>query len=191
MKKFILLGSLIVLALSTRTDANLGTVTAGSISGVSADFGSGALTIDPTNGITIGTGSGTLNKIKWGGGVFVGSFASGDLRLNGDVVRLTDGTTNAFWAPSFGGFYPSSTSMTLGLSSAKWGSLWTNEIQLTGDLHMSGDLRWTPPTTTSSDQPVVYSTGNAILYRKTNAYSGTCSSPSSITVEGGIITGCS
>lgn len=56
-------------------------------------------------------------------------------------------------------------------------------------VHIDGDIKWYgPPTTTSDDSPVVYSSGNQQFYVKSNGFTGTVNSPSQIVVQNGIVT---
>jgi len=157
--------------------ANLGTVTAGSISGVTATFG-GAVTLD-SSGISIVTGSASVNKIKFSSGASVYTTTSNDLVLLGTDILIAAPGGSAVWTGS--AFYSNTAGDDLGTSSARWEHLF-----------LSGDINWvSPPTTTSPDYPLVYSTGNTIIYRKTDGFDGTCNSPTSIIIERGIVTGCS
>ncbi len=177
----------LVLALSTLTLAALmfvadvaATVTGGSITGTTAEF-AGTVVLDGS-GITIDAGSGSANQVKWtdGSGIFSQT----------DNLRLSSQDEINFTLPNFAniefsefGITPTGVNdgLELGTSSDPWDKLW-----------VESEIQWaSPPTTTSSDDPVVYSSGNAKLYRKTNGFSGTCAPSDTLTVQSGIIVGCS
>jgi hypothetical protein len=159
--------------------ANLGTVTAGSISGVTATFGGGSVTLD-SNGVSITNGTGTVNKVKWSDGSYLYS-SGGTLvaQAAGNWALQTNGGSAQYTFSSSRMDPPGGAD--IGSSGSRVNILWLIDT-----------IKWSsPPTTSSDDDPVVYSSGNAQLYRKTNGYTGTCSSPSSITIESGIVTACS
>lgn len=161
------------------TSSNL-TVTGGSITGVTAEFGS-TVVLD-SDGITIDEGPGIDNSVKWTDGSFIQS-DSNLMTIGADSTLIfTAGT----WTVLFSGtsFRPvSSNQIDLGTSSLKWRTLY-----LANDLIMDGDIFFTPPTTTAPDPPLVYSISNGIPYRKTDVHTGTCNS--NFAVESGLIVSC-
>lgn len=164
-----------------------GTITAdkmavGSLSAITADLGSvfaagGAVAIN-TSGITLTQGSAAPNQVKWTNGsaifgqsVFTFIDAPGSVILSGGGSSLSVGS--GLVNPGTNG------GMDLGANTVRFGSLY-----LTSNIFVSG-----LPTTTSGDQPVVYSTAFGQMYRRTDAASGTIPAGSTITVVGGLITG--
>lgn len=154
---------------------NIGTITSGSISG--ATVTGGATTLD-SSGLTMTAGSSTSNKIKWTNGGYILS--------NGNQIIFSNSGSELWWEGNIlhhgGG--------NLGASSIRWANIFTSGADISGELRLVGDLRFTPSGTSSGDTPVVYSEGNGIFYRKTNCvtYSGGISG---ITVENGLVTGVS
>jgi hypothetical protein len=103
---------------------NLGTVTAGSISGITATFGSGGEVTLDSSGMTLVAGSsyGTRNQVKWNDGSFVYS-VSDDITVSGDnAVVLDSNGYSLYWSHAGGGLYAAS-GHTLGTSSLPWQSL--------------------------------------------------------------------
>jgi len=148
--------------------ANMGTVTAGTITGVTISgstitAGGGALTMDGS-GFLLTAGSGTANMLRWTDGT--------EIYTNGSTFTLTAGHDVILAATSGDAFLTGSS------------------VYLQGTVRASGDIYLSPSTTTSNDYPMVFSTGQGHMYRKTNGYDGTCSSPSTIVIERGIITDC-
>lgn len=178
--------------------ANLGTVTAGTISGntisggaisgttitgttitgstLQAGGGGGDVTIN-SSGLGISCGTSTSQKINFSDGSFILSDCASALTVHGgNGVFLTSGGGDLVWNGALIGL---SGGHSLGSSITRWADIW-----------LSGDVHQTPSDTTAADLPMVYSVANGIYYKKTNGYSGTCS-PSSLTVQNGIVTGCS
>ena len=155
------------------------------------------------------------NQISWGSRGTVGAHSSatyvcapsaswcGDYHVNVDtagmfvVNNLTykfsveDTLTTIYTATEFRGHaMPNAdNSFKLGDSGVKWSEGHVN------NLFVYNELKWnSPPTTTSADYPLVYSTGNTIVYRKTNGYntSSGCGGGgawvSDVTAENGIVT---
>lgn len=168
------------------------TISSSSLSGGTLVAGGGAVTLDDS-GIQLLDGTGGTNKINWDDGSSVYSF-SGTLFVNGNSTVAIAGTNTVYFDTRM---YPQNNNNTdIGTSALRFRDLWIsrnvdlqNDLFADGNFTLGGDFVWTPPTTTSSDQPVVYSVANGILYRKTNGHSGTCNS--NIVVQGGIITSCS
>jgi hypothetical protein len=165
--------------------ANMGTITAGTITGgtingATITAGNGTVTLD-SNGITATNGFLGSNGYKFTDGN--GLFNSGALELRADSNVII---TAVGWDLSVS----SSGNITLTNGTSK-GDLGTSSFRFQ-NLFLQGDINVTNfPTTTFNDYPVVYSTGNTILYRKTNGFDGTCNSPTSIVIERGIVVGCS
>lgn len=155
--------------------ADLGTVTAGEIDGVTIKAGSGDEVILNSSGITLTAGTSTNNKVKWSDGSYVQS--SGDLALlHGDTQAILEaGSFSAFVSASTGAFGPGGAGSNLGASGV---GAWA-------------EFFFTPTTTTSSLNPLVIN-GNQAL-EKTDGFDGSCggSVVESLTIERGIVTGCS
>jgi len=150
------------------------TITGTTITGSTLQAGGsgGDVTID-SSGISITAGTGTSQRIKWNNSAQVYAASSYVELFGPSEVRLTSGGV-----VTADGMRPSSSGQGLGDSSHRWGETW-----------ISGDIHQTPSDTTSADVPMVYSIANGIYYKKTNTFTGTCSS-GSFTVEKGIVTGC-
>ena len=162
--------------------ANLGTVTAGLLDGVEVRAGSSDQVVLNSSGITIEAGNSAPNQIKFDDGSTIFSL-SDSINLWSDTAVLIRGG-GASPTVRFG----SSDIRTLNNAELDLG----NSSQRFRSLFLADDLNWNaPPTTTSDDYPMVYSTGNTKLYRKTNGFSGTCSNPTSIVIERGIVVSCS
>lgn len=158
--------------------ANIGTITAGSISGITATFGGGAVTLD-SNGVSITNGSGTVNKVKWSDGSYIYASSGIVAQSSGNWNLQTNGGS-AQWTFNSSRLDPPG-GADLGSSGSRINIMWLIDT-----------IKWSsPPTTTSNDDPVVYSSGNAQLYRKTNGFNGNCSNPTSIDIDKGIVVGCS
>lgn len=158
--------------------ANMGTITAGHINGATAEFG-GIVDLN-SSGIRISGGApGTNAGYKFTNGF--GMFYSGtNLHLyndDGDIILAMVGGNH---------IGPDTVGVDLGTSGIPFDDIWAETIDLTGaavvdgNLFLGGDLDWTPPTTTADDQPLVYSVGNGIVYRKTNGLTGTSCSATGI-----------
>lgn len=130
------------------------------------------------NGVTISTG--TAFGFRFGGstnGVYYDS-------VDGEIILRTSNMDYFF--DQTGGFYPES-SVNLGDTGGnRWATIYGVALNITESIFWSS-----PPTTTSGDNPMVYSTANEQIYEKTDGFSGTCSNPTSIVIESGIVTGCS
>lgn len=162
----------------TATNANItGTINAGG----------GDVVIDST-GIQIDAGLGATNAIRWTGSEG-GARVFGANSLGSPALFLQGGGGGiVLFGSNFGSLVLDNNALTggnnnLGTSTSRWNELWLTE-----------ELFWTsPPTTDFDDYPVVYSTGNTKLYRKTDGFNGTLCNGSagveSITVERGIVVG--
>lgn len=151
------------------------------IDGATAEFGN---TVDlDSNGITIASGTGAINSVKWTDGTQMWSETDTFGLTATDRIFLNGGTTTCgtivigqnVMQPSTGDC------IDLGTSSQRF-----------RDFYLTDTINWSsPPDTTSADYPMVYSTGNTQIYRKTNGFNGTCSNPTSIEIDRGIVVGCS
>jgi hypothetical protein len=166
--------------------ANLGTVTAGTINGVTINGttingstmhagGGNEVTID-SSGLTLASGNGTANQIKWSsGGVIYGSSSTLTLR-GGDVqIGANNGSMTYFFeSNAFQG------AAGLGTQSIPWTSFFV-----------------TPPTNNaagggSSFYPLQLNTTDNQMHRKTNGYDGQCviTAGKSLYIDHGIVVGC-
>jgi hypothetical protein len=107
-----------VTSLSALT-ANVGTLTSGTINGVTIIGGSGAVTLD-TNGISISAGTNVYNRITWpSNGIIYG--ASGNLRFEAAGLAGIGGSGGTTFLASAVDVYPASDAgVSLGTSSNRW-----------------------------------------------------------------------
>lgn len=125
----------LVAASLSAISANLGTVTSGSLTGVTATFGGGAVTLD-SNGVTLTAGTANVNKVKWSGGSTVYEFA-GSLNLTaaGDINLLPGGSG----AINFNRALIPSSGDNVGSSGARVGTVYTDALNLgSGTVTKSG-----------------------------------------------------
>ena len=114
--------------------ANLGTVTAGILTGVTATFG-GTVTLD-SGGISISQGTGTLNSIKWSDGMRIYS--------NGSTLTLLSPGGGSITFSGTAGYDFNSTSLVgfskdLGQSANRWVTTYTTDLNLgSGTVTKSG-----------------------------------------------------
>ena len=148
------------------------------ISGVSATFGGGTVTLNST-GIEIVSGTSPSNYYRFSEGEYFRGYGNAATIRGVDEVQLEAGSGGLYYFTGSQFYAPNGSD--LGTSGSPWGQIYNN-----------GDYHWnSPPTTTSNDAPVVYSSGNTKMYVKTNGYNGTCSNPTSIVIDAGIVVGCS
>ncbi len=162
--------------------ANLGTVTAGVIDGVTIRAGSSdEVTLD-SSGITLASGVGTGNRLKFNDGSYIYSDADW-MTISADTrIALFGGLSSMALYVGSNDLFPQNTNaFDLGTSSLRF-----RDLYLTEAVHISSF-----DTTVSADDPVVFSGTNGRIYRKTNGISTTCANPTSITIESGIVVGCS
>lgn len=117
--------------------ANMGTVTAGSMTGVTAMFG-GGVTLN-SSGITLTEGNGAVNQVKWTGGSAIYEFVALNLTATTDVVMST-GSGGAVIMNTNNQVRPQNGNTTdLGASSAPWRIGYLRDITLgTGTITKSG-----------------------------------------------------
>lgn len=139
----------------------------------------GGVTLDG-NGITLTAASGATNTLKFTDSTNLSSISGATTLSATGSITLSGGGYGMSISGS--GVIPFS-GVALGGSGAndRWNSLF-----------LTNDLNWvSPPDTDSNDYPMVYSVGNTKIYRKTDGYDGTCTLPTSIVIERGIVVGCS
>jgi hypothetical protein len=166
--------------------ANLGTVTAGTINGVTINgttingstinAGGGNEVVLNGSGITISSGVGANNSVKWsGGGVIYSSGGTMTLR-NGDIqIGANNGSTTYFFeSNAFQG------SAGLGTQSIPWTSLFVTPPQNNGG---AGG---------SSFYPLQLNVNDNQVHQKRNGYDGQCviTAGKSLYIDHGIVIGC-
>jgi hypothetical protein len=120
--------------------ANLGTVTTGTIDGVTGIFGSGnEVTLD-NNGVTLAAGNGLANKIKWSGNSSIFEYiGSLNITSNSDISLSPGSGTlwlgGSVWYPGSG-----SGSTNIGLSSVRIGTAYLTTTDTTSIVLGSGTI---------------------------------------------------
>jgi hypothetical protein len=154
--------------------ADLGTITAGSISGVSATFGGGNVTLD-SSGILFTAGTGTSNQVRWSDGTYLYS-NGGSLYIHGNSGSLTLEAGSYGVVLGSGGFY-SADDRNLGTATDPWAAFYVADR-----IYASG-----LPTATSG-YPVVQTSGQ-LWYRTDGVNAASCGAGvDTITTEYGIVT---
>jgi hypothetical protein len=126
------LGLLLCAAAALAAGGNLGTMTAGSISGVTAVFGSGGEVTLNSSGISITGGTATQNKIKWSDGTIVRSNGSGylDAYANANITLWANqgsGGDILTWT----GFALDGGATELGTNTRRWSKLYAANARFT------------------------------------------------------------
>jgi hypothetical protein len=109
---------------------NLGTITAGTITGVSATFGGsgGEVTLN-SSGITITSGTDQQDRIKWDNGSLIETFGSVLYLEGSNAIALTTGIEEVRWD---GGQWTATDSDDLGNNSSPWRKLYVNSVRVQG-----------------------------------------------------------
>jgi hypothetical protein len=168
---FVVLVAFVVALYTITVRAN---ITGVNISGSNVYGGSGNEVLLNSSGVTITAGSGTVNKVKWDNGSYIAGDGTYTVIGSPNQIKFYASGGSQAYEMIYGSFYPEGTAASLGASSFPWSALFV-----------------TPPTTTSGYDPLVLNTADNQVYRKTNGWTGSCSSPTTLNVVHGIVVGCS
>ncbi len=102
--------------------ADLGTITAGTISGTTF-YAGGTNVVLNSSGLTLTSGGATTNQLKWSSGSFIKD-VSGALSLNASAIELAVTSHAVAFDSSNAALFPSSGTVTLGVTGARWSDLW-------------------------------------------------------------------
>lgn len=163
---------------ATASSAPFRVTVGGAVTMTSVDITGGTLDIGPveitSNGIVVDSGTGTNAGYRFAGGFRMThdsvesqiQFTVGSVsyEMDNSGFFIAGGLDIGSLGMDVGGNIRASTSgLNIGTSGSRF-----NHIFLAGDINVTGF-----PTTTADDYPVVYSTTNTLLYRKTNGVTGT------------------
>lgn len=163
---------------ATASSAPFRVTVGGGVTMSSVDITGGTLDIGPveitSTGIVVDSGTGSNAGYRFAGGYRMThdsiegqiqfTAGSASFEMDSDGFFIAGGLDIGSDGIDVGGNIRASTSgLNIGTSGSRF-----NHIFLAGDINVTGF-----PTTTDADYPVVYSTTNTLLYRKTNGVTGT------------------
>jgi hypothetical protein len=122
-------------------NANLGTVTAGTITGVSItgstfSVASSAVLLD-SNGLSLTAGSGGTNSVKWSDGSVMYSVANDIFLISSSDILLVNGGGSLIWDGSK--WYPINSGKDLGSASSPWRNAYFSDLAGSGNRTVCSD----------------------------------------------------
>jgi hypothetical protein len=166
--------------------ANLGSVSAGNISGVTISgstiyAGSGNQVTLNSSGVSIVEGTGEPNKIKWtNGSAIFGQSVFTFIDAPGQVV-IGAGSSALYVG---GGEVLGSAGYNLGASAQRFSNAYVTTMHVSNNIYFTN-----PPSTTFQDEPLVWSSGQQQIYRRTDAITANIPATASLVVRGGLVVG--